>query len=412
MLFTFSRIEFLGFGFRFLIDPHVGSMSSGGKGKGSKKDGVGGGMVCAHCKQVGEIGTMKRCGRCHRVNYCSVACQKLHWKSGGHKGVCGTGSSSSSDTTRGGATGEGGEALKHPCPICLDNEDNAGESGMCFACGQLYCGGCKESMAQQGVADCPTCRAELFISVTEEVRRLRLLLARPAGRHTMYGQCALGDFYATGRGGTQDDAEAARWYRLSADQGNAVAQTKLGQCYAAGSGVAHDDAEAARWYRLSADQGRLIAQYNLGLLYSTGCGVARDDAEAARWYRRAADQGNAGAQYNLGVCYASGCGVAQNDAEAIQWYRRAADERYAAAASNLGGFYALGRGVARDYVQAVRWHRVAADQGDATSQYVLGMLYASGLGVTKDHTEATRWYRLAADQGDMRARTALARLLK
>ena len=34
------------------------------------------------------------------------------------------------------------------------------------------------------------------------------------------------------------------------------------------------DAEAARWYRLAADQGHAGAQYNLGLMYANGRGCA------------------------------------------------------------------------------------------------------------------------------------------
>jgi hypothetical protein len=48
-----------------------------GSSKGSKKDGVGSGLGCAHCKKVGEF-AMKRCWRSRRVCYCSVECQKHH----------------------------------------------------------------------------------------------------------------------------------------------------------------------------------------------------------------------------------------------------------------------------------------------------------------------------------------------
>ena len=82
-----------------------------------------------------------------------------------------------------------------------------------------------------------------------------------------------------------------RWYRLSADQGNASAQNNLGVMYDNGEGVLKDDAEAVRWYRLSADQGNASAQYNLGVSYANGEGVLKDDAEAVRWYRLSADQG-------------------------------------------------------------------------------------------------------------------------
>ena len=40
-----------------------------------------------------------------------------------------------------------------------------------------------------------------------------------------------------------------------AEQGDAVAQAAVGDSYLGGEGVAPDAAEAARWYRLAAEQG-------------------------------------------------------------------------------------------------------------------------------------------------------------
>ena len=118
------------------------------------------------------------------------------------------------------------------------------------------------------------------------------------------GKCAgagqpRGDVRKTDEGVTQDDAEAVRWYRLAAEQGDAWAQTNLGVMYENGRGVTQDDAEAVRWYRLAAEQGHADAQYNLGWMYDTGRGVPQDDAEAVRWFRLAAEQGNAWAQKRL-----------------------------------------------------------------------------------------------------------------
>ena len=77
--------------------------------------------------------------------------------------------------------------------------------------------------------------------------------------------------------------------------------------------------EAARWFRLAAEQGDARAQHNLGVHYSDGRGVPQDDAEAVRWYRLAADQGHAGAQFSLGYMYGSGEGVPQDDMLAYIW---------------------------------------------------------------------------------------------
>jgi len=94
--------------------------------------------------------------------------------------------------------------------------------------------------------------------------------------------------------------------------------------YGAGEGVPEDDAEAVRWYRLAADQGQAGAQNSLGFMYANGQGVPQDYAEAVRWYQLAAEQGQASAQYNLGVNYATGRGVPQDYVQAHMWANLAA----------------------------------------------------------------------------------------
>jgi len=98
----------------------------------------------------------------------------------------------------------------------------------------------------------------------------------------------------------------------------------LGSAYYRGRGVPQNDSEAAKWFRLAADKGNAAARFTLGVMYGEGRGVPQDYAEAARWYRRAAEQGDAQAQYNLGLAYARGEGVTQNAVEAHMWFNLAA----------------------------------------------------------------------------------------
>jgi TPR repeat protein len=63
-------------------------------------------------------------------------------------------------------------------------------------------------------------------------------------------------------------------------------------------GIAQDYGEAAKWYRLSADQGNADAQFNLGILYSNGQGVPRDLVQAHMWFSLAAVSGDADAIEN------------------------------------------------------------------------------------------------------------------
>jgi hypothetical protein len=126
------------------------------------------------------------------------------------------------------------------------------------------------------------------------------------------------------------DAEFERTKQL-AEQGDALAQYFLGVMYNNGAGVPQDDAEAARWYRLAAEQANAYAQFNLGIMYSNGAGVPQDDAEAVRWFRLAAEQGHAKARFSLGIMYNNGRGVPQDKVLAHMWFNLAS-----AAGNDLG----------------------------------------------------------------------------
>jgi TPR repeat protein len=68
--------------------------------------------------------------------------------------------------------------------------------------------------------------------------------------------------------------------------------------------VPHDYAEAVRWYRKAAEQGDAAAQDALGFMSGKGQGVSQDYAEAALWYRKAAEQGDVKAQSSSAKCIA------------------------------------------------------------------------------------------------------------
>ena len=198
----------------------------------------------------------------------------------------------------------------------------------------------------------------------------------------------------------------------TADHDNPDIQFYLGVCYSFGYGVAKDEAEAVKWYRKSAEQGDASAQYNLGVKYDNGRGVAKDEAEAVKWYRKAAEQGYADAQLNLGAMYYNGRGgLTEDKAKAAEWYKKAADQGEAIAQSNLGIMYEYGQGgLPKDEAEAVKWYRKAAEQGHASAQYNLGVMYEKGRGVEKNLKEAKAWHEKAAAQGYAKAKDALKSL--
>eukprot|EP00729_Bicosta_minor_P013104 gene13104-biopygen14213 len=382
--------------------------------------------VCAYCKRPGAL---LKCEGCRQRSYCDRNCQKRDWKQE-HRGQCVKlqqvfvppqpgWRDAEVEAGGGGGAAAGGrvggveeDEIENPCPICLDNEDDADVDGnlfgMCTACGQSYCGACNAGGLATRSPNCPTCRAPFGVSDEERFKRLwKLVHDRSAGRHTLAAQYHLGCMYETGRVVDQDHIEAAKWYRKSAEAGYALAQYNLGVMYRNGKGVEQDHVEAVKWFRKSAMAGLADGQYNLGTMYDNGKGVEQDHVEAVKWYRKSAEAGHAAAQNNLGIMYYNGKGVEQDHVEAAKWFRKSAEAGHAKAQYNLGILYRNGEGVEQDDVEAVKWYRKSAKAGNADAQHNLGAVYCNGKGVEQDLVKGVKWLQLAAVQGYDNALKAL-----
>jgi len=59
---------------------------------------------------------------------------------------------------------------------------------------------------------------------------------------------------------------------------------------------AEESKEIVKWFRLAAEQGNAIAQTNLGVMYYLGTGVIKDMVEAHAWFNVGSAQGNENAR--------------------------------------------------------------------------------------------------------------------
>ena len=66
--------------------------------------------------------------------------------------------------------------------------------------------------------------------------------------------------------------------------------------------------EAIKWFKKSADLGNAEAMNNIGRLYHYQPGFSIDYTEAMRWYVQAIDFGNADANAHIGNLYYDGFG--------------------------------------------------------------------------------------------------------
>ncbi|MCH9741927.1 MAG: sel1 repeat family protein [Proteobacteria bacterium] len=128
-------------------------------------------------------------------------------------------------------------------------------------------------------------------------------------------QCALGVMYDKGQGVTKDEKQALYWYRLAAEQGNAVAQAALGDYYEhALAGLTQDYVKAAYWYQQAANRGNVIGALGIGLLHVNGLGTTQNYKEAVAWLKIAAAQHNQQAIFSLAYMYQQGYGVPKSNA--------------------------------------------------------------------------------------------------
>jgi TPR repeat protein len=134
-----------------------------------------------------------------------------------------------------------------------------------------------------------------YFKTSPEIIRLAVMMPALTARRAIGADAeaasAIGVMYYAGEGVPQDFVEAAKWWRMAAEQGDAFAQSVLGNMYKKGQGVRQDYAEMEKWFRMAAEQGNAAAQHNLGIMYANGEGGPQDYVLAHMWFNLAAAQG-------------------------------------------------------------------------------------------------------------------------
>jgi len=242
----------------------------------------------------------------------------------------------------------------------------------------------------------------------------RQIFAALAEKGDARAEFAMGLLYDHGEGVTPDDAEALKWYRRAARNGNAdavfkyrevaeagdiQAQADIGALYLIGKGVPKDYEKAQEWLQKAATESHPDACYNLAYIYDAGLLGNRNVANAILWYERAAAYGHVKAKFNLALLYRAGKGVARNEAMAVTLLEDAAGQGIAEAAFAVAVLREKIAGLDAD-PEAIRgWYEQAALAGNIAAQNNLAFFYTQGLGVQPDQVTAYAWYYLAAEAG-------------
>lgn len=110
------------------------------------------------------------------------------------------------------------------------------------------------------------------------------------GRAAAEAAIQLGTFYHYGIGVVQNDAEAAKLFKIGLNGGvkDGSAAFQLGLIYNVGApGIEANASEAVKWWTLAAEYGNAVAMFNLGVLMMNGSGCDMDPVQAMRWFERA-----------------------------------------------------------------------------------------------------------------------------
>jgi TPR repeat protein len=238
-----------------------------------------------------------------------------------------------------------------------------------------------------------------------------------------------------GTGVSIDFASAAKYYRLSADQGNSAGQWHYGFCLEYGNGVSIDLASAIEYYRLSADQGNPMGSSAYANCLGIGRGCHRDPFAAFRYSASAAEDNDAGAclmcavahQEGIGTpvdrlvsasyfqraallgdcrganafgkCLEEGIGRDADVSMAIRYYKMAAIAGDGDGANNYGLALEYGKCGVENAVQSAKYYKQASDHGHADGANNYGICLERGYGVKQDLEDAAKFYRLAAERG-------------
>ena len=195
------------------------------------------------------------------------------------------------------------------------------------------------------------------------------------------------------------DAEAIRWFRRAASQGEPVANYRLGRMAQASRGSLLPT-EARGFFQRAAQAGNVDAMLAYALVLKSSP-VPQDAPLAMEWAERAASQGNAEAMYQLAQMNDVWARGPQNAEIARHWYELAAADGHPEAALQAGLMAASGDGGAQDSEQAMALIRQSAEAGyaPAMGQYGL-MLYQGWNDAEPDMDQAAEWFGRGAIGGD------------
>lgn len=225
----------------------------------------------------------------------------------------------------------------------------------------------------------------------------------------------LAELYSHGLGGLEKDGKKAiQYFEMGICLGSTKAALLYGirLLYGVRGSIEVDEAEAFKYLKMAADEGDDAAQNIVGSMMCFGRSF-KNPTTGVEYLKKSEGQHNLLAADNLGKAYEKGIGVTQSTQISFQYYMKAAVRGHPNSQFKVGEMYVHGRistHLKDPKQEAVRW-LLASSQGNCPqAQRLLGVMFRDGTGVQRDIDTAKRFLLMALDSGLMEAATDLIQL--
>jgi TPR repeat protein len=217
--------------------------------------------------------------------------------------------------------------------------------------------------------------------------------------------------------------EAVHYLEKAVDQEHVSAQLKFSKALYTGQGVTRDPIRSMKYARLSAKNGDALAQSWYGILLMDQNRMNANITKGMKYLQRSVDQGNADVQFQCGMQCLQLLRHLVQTVHDLNWN---AELPYMATLINIMIIYMMiaahqghsqaqvvcsrsigqGFGINHDLMLSAEYARLSAQQGNACGQYLYGYKLLIGEGVERNVNEGMKYLRRSANQGNAGAQFA------
>lgn len=206
-----------------------------------------------------------------------------------------------------------------------------------------------------------------------------------------------------------DKAEAAKFFKIAADNGNAESMEQLSNMLRNGDGITENIQESIRYLNMAIDKGNFYAKILYARYLFDGFYYEKNEEKAERIYDEVIEKGDSRHVLEIAYCYQKGKFAKKDIKKAAELYKIAYDR---GSTKSIEFYLDMVRELEYecDISEYIKYVKISADYEDINSMRdYADILRFSGNG-SEDLEKSLFYYKLAADLGDIKSMKIYASL--